>query len=54
MAGFFAPWKSGEPVPDGNEILEAGWYRRSQLPLLPPELSLARRLVRRFYNDPEL
>jgi NAD+ diphosphatase len=54
MAGFLVPWVAGEPVPDGTEILAAGWFGRDNLPALPPELSLARRLIRRFYNDPNI
>jgi len=54
MAAFFAPWKSGEPVPDGREIIEAGWFHRSNLPLLPPAMSAARRLIRRFFHDDHL
>ena len=54
MAGFFAPWKNGEPLPDGQEILEARWFRRDALPAMPPALSLARRLIRRFYHDDSL
>ena len=54
MVGFHVPWVSGEPVPDGHEIGEAGWFRRDNLPLLPPPLSIARQLVRRFFRDPDL
>jgi len=51
MVGFHVPWVSGEPVPDGNEIVEARWYRRGDLPHLPPPLSIARRLIRTFFHD---
>jgi NAD+ diphosphatase len=51
MTGFFAPWVSGEPVPDGHEIAEARWFRRDTLPQLPPALSIARGLVRKFFGD---
>ena len=54
MAGFFAPWVSGEPTPDGVEIVEAGWFRRNNLPPLPFPLSIARRLIRTFYKDENL
>lgn len=54
MLGFHVPWISGEPVPDGDEIVEAGWYRRDALPLLPPPLSIARRLIQRYFEDPQL
>ena len=54
MAAFLAPWVSGEPVPDGEEIVAAGWYGRDSLPELPPGISIARRLVRHFFGDPRL
>lgn len=47
MIGFHVPWVSGEPVPDGEEIVEAGWFRRDNLPMLPSPLSIARRLIER-------
>ena len=54
MLGFHVPWVSGDPVPDGDEIVEAGWYRRDNLPPLPPPLSIARQLIRRFFQDSHL
>jgi len=54
MVGFHVPWVSGKPVPDGDEIVEAGWYRRDALPPLPPPLSIARQLIRRFFEDQDL
>jgi NAD+ diphosphatase len=54
MVGFFAPWESGEPVPDGNEIVDAGWYRRDRLPELPFPHAIARRLIRTYFKDDTL
>jgi NAD+ diphosphatase len=54
MTAFFAPWESGEPRPDGNEIVEAGWFGRHDLPAMPPPLSVARKLVRAFFHDDTL
>lgn len=54
MVGFHVPWVSGEPVPDGEEIAEAGWYRREALPPLPPALSIARQLIRAHFRDDTL
>jgi NAD+ diphosphatase len=54
MAAFLVPWASGDPVPDGNEILDARWFRRDTLPQLPPGISIARRLVREFFQDHQL
>lgn len=54
MTAFLVPWKSGKIVPDGQEIVDARWFRRDSLPELPPGISIARRLVRQFFNDPLL
>ncbi|MDQ6838645.1 MAG: NAD(+) diphosphatase [Actinomycetota bacterium] len=48
MIGFEAEWESGEIAVDGDEILEAGWYRRDALPSIPPAMSIARRLIDRW------
>ena len=50
MVGFTAAWRSGEIVPDGVEILEAGWYTRDRLPeRIPSRISIARRLIDSFF-----
>lgn len=49
MVGFHADWRSGELAPDGEEIVEAGWFAPGRLPpRLPSRLSIARRLVEDF------
>ncbi|MEI9938982.1 MAG: NAD(+) diphosphatase [Pseudomonadota bacterium] len=48
MIGFHARYESGELLPDGVEIVEADWFRRDALPLLPPPISIARRLIEEF------
>ncbi len=48
MIGFHARYESGELRPDGVEIVEADWFRRDALPLLPPPISIARRLIEEF------
>ena len=40
-----AEYDSGEIVIDKKELLEAGWYRYDNLPLLPPPGTVARRLI---------
>jgi NAD+ diphosphatase len=45
MIGFFARWQEGEIVVDPSEILDAQWYRRDELPMIPPAMSIARRLI---------
>lgn len=53
MVGFHAPWVSGEPVPDGEEIVGAGWYRADNLPTIPPPLTIARRLIDSYLASPK-
>ena len=45
MTAFMAEYDSGEIVIDKKELLEAGWYRYDNLPLLPPPGTVARRLI---------
>ena len=45
MIGFRADYDSGEIVCDPSEIAEAGWFRRDELPMVPPPISIARRLI---------
>jgi len=45
MIGFTARWVSGDVVADGVEIADAGWYQPDSLPMIPPPLSIARRLI---------
>jgi len=45
MIGFFATWVSGEIQIDGEEIVDAGWFKADSLPEIPPPLSIARRLI---------
>lgn len=45
MIGFTAQYESGELKIDGEEIVEAGWYRADNLPRIPGKLSIARQLI---------
>jgi NAD+ diphosphatase len=45
MMGFTAQYESGEIRVDGEEIIEAGWYRAVNLPRIPGKLSIARQLI---------
>jgi NAD+ diphosphatase len=45
MVGFFATWESGEIRAEASEIVDAGWYRATELPVIPPRFSIARRLI---------
>ena len=45
MIGFRADYESGEIACDPTEIAEAGWFRRAELPMIPPGISIARKLI---------
>jgi len=45
MIGFTSEYESGEIRIDGEEIVEAGWFRCDALPQIPGKLSIARALI---------
>jgi len=45
MIGFRARWRSGDIVCDPSEIVDAKWFRRDDLPNIPPKISIARKLI---------
>ncbi|MFW3574201.1 NAD(+) diphosphatase [Kosakonia cowanii] len=45
MTAFMAEYESGDIVIDTKELIDAGWYRYDDLPLLPPPGTVARRLI---------
>lgn len=45
MMAFMAEYDGGELQHDGKELLDAGWFRYDDLPLLPPPGTVARRLI---------
>ena len=49
MLGFTAEYAEGEVRPDGEEIAEASWFGRDNLPPLPSRFSIARRLIDTFF-----
>ncbi len=51
MVGFTADWTSGDIQADGSEILDAKWFRATELPSIPPRLSIARRLIDAWVQD---
>ncbi len=51
MIGFTAEWESGEPVHDGVEICESGWYTKETIPEnVPPGFTLAGTLIKSLLN----
>ena len=45
MIGFRAEYASGELRPDGEEVIESGWFDRGNLPEVPRKGSIARELI---------
>lgn len=54
MIAYTAEYVSGELTPNGHEIAEADWFDHTDLPQLPPRISIARALIddtlQRFRN----
>lgn len=48
MLGFTARWQHGDIVMDPKEIADANWYDADELPMVPPPMSIARRLIDDF------
>ncbi|MCV2886603.1 NAD(+) diphosphatase [Aestuariibacter sp. AA17] len=51
MVGYLAEYDSGEIQVDGHEILEANWYSKATLPVVPPEFSIAGKLITAALNN---
>jgi NAD+ diphosphatase len=48
MIGFTATYASGDIVIEPQELVEAGWFSKHNLPQIPPKLSIARKLIDSF------
>src|SRR5262245_13773185 len=51
MIGFTAEHAQGELEIDRNEMEDAGWYSVDRLPMLPPPISISRRLIDDFLSN---
>ncbi len=51
MIGFTAEWESGDIEVDGEEIVDARWWRAEDLPSMPPSISIARQLIDSWLDD---
>ena len=51
MIGFSAQYASGDIRTDNNEIEDAQWFSRDNLPLLPTRMSIARHLIELFIKS---
>jgi NAD+ diphosphatase len=45
MIGFVATWDSGDILLDETEIADAAWFSPDAMPMIPPPMSIARRLI---------
>ncbi len=45
MIGFRAEYASGDLKPDGEEVIESGWFARTNLPEIPRPGSIARTML---------
>jgi NAD+ diphosphatase len=45
MIGFRADWASGAPTPGDDELTDVRWFRRGEVPDMPPSVSISRRLI---------
>lgn len=52
MVGFRAEYLDGDLALDESEIVDANWYRRDDLPPIPPGISVARRLIDDWLHEP--
>jgi NAD+ diphosphatase len=51
MIGFTCEWKSGDIEIDPVEIAEASWFNQSNLPQIPPSISLARMMIDAHFKN---
>jgi NAD+ diphosphatase len=51
MLGFMAEYAGGVIAVDGDEILDARWFRADALPQVPPPLSIARKLIDAWVSE---
>jgi len=51
MIGFSAHYASGDIQIDNNEIEDAQWFTRENMPRLPTRMSIARHLIELFINN---
>lgn len=51
MLGFFADYSGGELVLQEDELAEADWFLPTDLPPVPPETTIAGRLIRAMVDE---
>ena len=50
MIGFTATYASGDIAVEPQELVDAAWFSKYNLPLIPPKLSIARKLIDWFVS----
>ncbi len=51
MLGFFADYVGGELVLQPDELVHADWFRPGELPAVPPDATIAGRLIRAMEEE---
>jgi NAD+ diphosphatase len=51
MIAFTADYAGGNISIDGSEIMDAAWFKKDNLPKIPPRISIARKLIEWFINN---
>jgi NAD+ diphosphatase len=51
MIGFRANHVGGDIVCEEGEIADAGWYRKDDLPMIPPTISIAGRIIEAWLTE---
>ncbi|NND74788.1 MAG: NAD(+) diphosphatase [Ilumatobacter sp.] len=51
MVGFRANYVGGEIVCEEGEILDANWYRKDALPMIPPDISIAGKIINAWRGE---
>ena len=51
MVAFTADYDGGNIRVDGSEIVDAAWFKRDNLPRIPPKISIARQLIQWFIKN---
>jgi NAD+ diphosphatase len=51
MVGFRVNYTGGEIVCEESEIMDAHWYRKDDLPMIPPNISIAGRIIQQWIAE---
>ncbi|MEP1124119.1 MAG: NAD(+) diphosphatase [Ilumatobacter sp.] len=51
MVGFRAAYVGGDIVCEEAEIMDAQWYRKDAMPMIPPEISIAGKIIRAWLDE---